>query len=156
MPYMDAGRACVAMTASYRAVTADVERLDGHVLSALEPHGVPAPTRGIPAPAAVPDKLAFFEQLRTWMQAFPPSEPDQAYQRRFAPLGLLDAASPYADCPPELSQVLTAGAEAAKQLMETTLKKGGLAPVVNGWTLTFHMFDYNLDHLGLGTIDDPA
>ena len=123
---------------------------------ALEPHGVPAPTRGIPAPAAVPDKLAFFEQLRTWMQAFPPSEPDQAYQRRFAPLGLLDAASPYADCPPELSQALTAGAEAAKQQMETTLKKGGLAPVVNGWTLTFHMFDYNLDHLGLGTIDDPA
>jgi uncharacterized protein (TIGR03083 family) len=33
MPYMDAGRACVAMTASYRAVTADVERLDGHELS---------------------------------------------------------------------------------------------------------------------------
>jgi hypothetical protein len=28
--------------------------------------------------------------------------------------------------------------------------------VVNGWTLTFHSFDYNLDHLGLGTIDDPA
>jgi hypothetical protein len=28
--------------------------------------------------------------------------------------------------------------------------------VVNGWTLTFHMFDYNLDHLGPGTIDDQA
>jgi hypothetical protein len=28
--------------------------------------------------------------------------------------------------------------------------------VVNGWTLTFHSFDYNLDHLGLGAIDDPA
>lgn len=28
--------------------------------------------------------------------------------------------------------------------------------MVNGWTLTFHAFDYNLDHLGLGTIDDPA
>jgi hypothetical protein len=94
--------------------------------------------------------------LRTWMQAFPPSEPDQAYQQRFAPLGLLDAASPYADCPPELSQALTAGQEAARQQMETTLKAGGLAPVVNGWTLTFHMFDYNLDHLGPGTIDDPA
>lgn len=40
--------------------------------------------------------------------------------------------------------------------MEAALKKGGLAPVVNGWTLTFHMFDYNLGHLGLGTIDDPA
>jgi hypothetical protein len=37
--------------------------------------------------------------------------------------------------------------------MEAVLKKGGLAPVVNGWTLTFHMSDYNVDHLGLGTID---
>ena len=40
--------------------------------------------------------------------------------------------------------------------METALTTGGLAPVVHGWTLTFHMFDYNLDHLGPGTIDDPA
>ena len=39
--------------------------------------------------------------------------------------------------------------------METALKDGDLAPVINGWRLTFHMFDYNLDHLGPGTIDDP-
>jgi hypothetical protein len=51
---------------------------------------------------------------------------------------------------------LTTGADAAKQKMETALTAGGLAPVVNGWTLTFHSFDYNLDHLGPGTIDDPA
>ena len=44
----------------------------------LEPHGSPAPLRGIPAPAAVRAGLAFFEQMRTWMQAFPPSGPDQA------------------------------------------------------------------------------
>jgi hypothetical protein len=123
---------------------------------ALEPHGARAPARGVPAPAAVPDQLVFFEQLRAWMQAFPPSGPDQAYQQRFAPLGLLDTASPYAGCPTELSQALTTGEEAAKQRMESTLKEGGLAPVINGWTLTFHIFDYNLDHLGLGTIDDEA
>ena len=123
---------------------------------ALEPYGDPAPPRGIPAPAAVPAELAFFEQMRTWMQAFPPSGPDRAYQQRFAPLGLLDPASPYADCPPDLAKALTAGADAAKQKIEATLKAGGPAPVVNGWTLTFHMFDYNLDHLGPGTIDDPA
>ncbi len=121
----------------------------------LEPQAGLAPARGIPQPAQVPAELAFFEQLRTWMQAFPPSGPDQAYQQRFAPLGLLDPASPYADCPPDLAGALAAGADAARQRMETTLRKGGLAPVVNGWTLTFHMFDYNLDHLGLGTIDDP-
>ncbi len=123
---------------------------------ALEPYGTPAPQKGLPAPAAVPAELAFFEQLRTWMQAFPPSGPDRAYQELFAPLGLLEPVSPYADCPAVLTRALTAGAAAAKQNMEAALTAGGLAPVVNGWTLTFHMFDYNLDHLGPGTIDDPA
>jgi hypothetical protein len=123
---------------------------------ALDPQACLAAAAGIPAPAAVPAGLAFFEQLRTWMRAFPPSRQDQDYQQRFAPLGLLDPVSPYADCPPELAQALTEGAEAAKRRMETALTAGGLAPVVNGWTLTFHSFDYNLDHLGPGTIDDPA
>jgi hypothetical protein len=122
----------------------------------LEPFGPPGPSGGIPAPATVPGELAFFEQLRTWMQAFPPSAEDQEYQRRFAPLGLLDPASPYPDCRPELAHALTAGADAGKRKMEAALTAGGLAPVVNGWTLTFHSFDYNLDHLGPGTIDDPA
>ncbi len=122
----------------------------------LEPYGTPEPMRGLPAPAAVPAELAFFEQLRIWMQAFAPSEPDRAYQQRFAPLGLLEPVSPYADCPSDLARALAAGADAAKQQMEAALEGGGLAPVVNGWTLTFHMFDYNLDHLGPGTIDDPA
>ncbi len=131
-----------------------VRTLQGEL--APEPQGFPASAEGIPAPAAVPEELAFFEELRTWMQAFPPSSQDQDYQQRFAPLGLLDPVSPYADCPPELAQALKAGADAAKQQMEAALTAGSLAPVVNGWTLTFHMFDYNLDHLGPGTIDDPA
>jgi hypothetical protein len=122
----------------------------------LEPYGTPAALTGIPAPAAVPAELTFFEQLRTWLQAFPPAVADRDYQQRFAPLGLLKEASPYADCPPALAAALTAGADTAKQEIETTLRKGGLAPVVNGWTLTYHMFDYNLDHLGPGTVDDPA
>ena len=71
-------------------------------------------------------------------------------------LGLLEPVSPCADCPAVLARALTAGADTAKQNMETALKAGGLAPVVNGWTLTFHMFDYNLDHPGPGTIDDQA
>jgi hypothetical protein len=123
---------------------------------ALEPYGTPAPPGGLPASFAVPAELAFFEQMRTWMRAFPPSGPDRAYQQRFAPLGLLDPASPYADCPPGLAKALTAGAAAARQKIEATLKAGGPSPVVNGWKLTFHMFDYNVDHLGPGTIDDPA
>ena len=123
-------------------------------LLALEPQGGSA--AGFSAPAVVPGELAFFEQMRTWMLAFPPSAADQAYQQRFASLGLLDPESRYADCPPDLARALTAGADDAKQKIEAALTSGGLAPVVNRWTLTFHMFDYNLDHLGLGTIDGPA
>ncbi len=122
----------------------------------LEPAASAASPSGVPAPGAARPELAFFEQLRTWMRAFPPGQPDQAYQQRFAPLGLLDPSSPYADPPAELASALTVGAGHAKQQIETALKSGGLAPVVNGWTLTYHMFDYNLDHLGPGTLSGPA
>jgi hypothetical protein len=55
----------------------------------LEPSGTSRPATGLPVPAAVPDELAFFERLRTWMQAFPPSAQDQEYQQRFAADGSL-------------------------------------------------------------------
>jgi hypothetical protein len=144
------GRWACAGPADLDAVTALQQQL---TLSA-DSHS--SPSGGVPAPgAAVPD-LAFFEQLRTWMRAFPPAGPDQAYQQRFAPLGLLDPAGPYADPPEELAQALVAGADNAKQKMESALRAGDLAPVVNSWSLTFHSFDYNLDYLGPGTVDDPA
>ena len=54
----------------------------------------PARPGGLPAPATARPELAFFEQLRTWLQAFPPAGPDQAYQQRFARLGLLDPVPP--------------------------------------------------------------
>ena len=122
----------------------------------LELAGGAGVREGIPSPPAVPGALAFFEQMRALIQAFPPSPADQDYQRRFQPLGLLDATSPYADCPPSLAGALVQGAAAAKQKMESELRAGTLSPVSNGWMLTYHIFDYNLDHLGLGTIDDPA
>ena len=119
----------------------------------LRPDGQRTAAAGIPAPVAVPAELAFYEQLRTWMQAFPPSDSDRAYQQRFAPLGLLDRTTPYAECPPELAAALSAGATAGKQNLESSIT-GGQLPVQNGWRLTYHMFDYNIDHLGPGTIDD--
>ena len=55
-----------------------------------------APGAGLPAPGeGVSDDLAFWEELRVLMRAFPPSARDRAYQERFAPLGLLAAESPY-------------------------------------------------------------
>ncbi len=64
----------------------------GLALDVLNDH--PPRPGGLPAPAAARPELAFFEQLRTWMRAFPPARPEQAYQQRFAPLGLLDPAPP--------------------------------------------------------------
>ena len=121
----------------------------------LEPYEGAGLPKGVPAPSAVPAELAFFERWRSWAQAFPPSAADLAYQERFRPLGLLDAASPYADCPAGLARALAEGAQAAKQRMETALKSDALTPTVNGWRLTYHSFDYNLDHLGPGTVDRP-
>jgi len=103
------------------------------------------PGDGIPAgDPEVPEDLRFFEQLRVWMAAFPPSERDQNYQRRFEPLGLFAARSPYTDGDSELAAVLRGALSSAKEKMEAALK-GDTAPLQNGWSLTYHVFDYNLD-----------
>ncbi|MGH3421851.1 MAG: DUF1254 domain-containing protein, partial [Streptosporangiaceae bacterium] len=109
---------------------------------------------GVPAPAAVPDGLEFFEKLRTWMRAFPPADPDRDYQQRFGPLGLLDQASPYLDAPASLAQALAGGLAAGKDKLEAFTRTGTVQKV-NGWMMGLHMFDYNLDFFGPGTIDDP-
>ena len=104
--------------------------------------------RGLPVPPDVPEDLRFFEQLRVWMQAFPPAERDRAYQARFAPLGLLsDSLSRDAET------ALRAGAITGRARLEAALH-GGSSPMQNGWQLTYHAFDYNLDCFELGALDD--
>jgi hypothetical protein len=103
-------------------------------------------------PAAARDLVAF-EQMRLWIQAFPPAERDVAYQQRFAPLGLLDTDTPYADAGGGLAQALVAGRAAAEKQMEDALQQGG-SPEVNGWKLTYHVFAYNLDFFEVGALDD--
>ena len=112
----------------------------------LEPTGR---GRGLPEPAAAHEDLGFFEQLRTWMQAFPPAQRDCDYQQRFAPLGLLGVEPPFGDADSELAAGLAAG----KQRMEAVLTKGQ-SPEQNGWKLTYHVFDYNLDFFEIGALDD--
>jgi hypothetical protein len=118
--------------------------------------GPTAPGDGVPGgDPSVPEELRFFEQLRAWMAAFPPSERDQAYQQRFEPLGLLAAQSPYRDGDSELAAVLRGALTSAKQKMEEALK-GNTSPIQNGWSLTYHVFDYNLDFFEVGALDDDA
>jgi hypothetical protein len=111
---------------------------------------------GVPDPdPSVPAGLLFFERLRVSMAAFPPSERDEAYQQRFAPLGLLDAQSPYSDGSSARADVLRSALEAAKQRMEEALK-GDTSLIQNGWSLTYHVFDYNLDFFEVGALNDDA
>ena len=109
---------------------------------------------GVPPPAGVPDGLEFFEKLRTWMAAFPPAGPDRDYQQRFKPLGLLDGTSPYREASAELAGPLSEGLAAGQAKLEA-FTRSGTVPKVNGWMMGLHMFDYNLDFFGPGTIDDP-
>ncbi len=88
------------------------------------------------------------------MAAFPPAEPDRGYQQRFKPLGLLDGASPYQDAPPDLARALTDGLATGRSKLEAFTRTGTVQKV-NGWMMGLHMFDYNLDFFGPGTIDDP-
>jgi hypothetical protein len=104
-----------------------------------------------PDPAA-PADLRFFEQLRVWMQSFPPAERDRAYQQRFAPLGVFAADSPFADADPALAGALREGLTLGKQRMEDLLAHGE-SPEQNGWKLTYHVFDYNLDFFETGALN---
>jgi hypothetical protein len=122
----------------------------------LEPYGPLSPQYGLPEPATVPRQLGFFERLRTWMRTFPPSAQDIKYAERFEPLGLLDSESPYVDCPRYLAAALDDGRDMAEQRIASVIRAGAHLPHVNGWTLNYHVFDYNIDYLGPGTVDDPA
>ncbi|MGE7435674.1 DUF1254 domain-containing protein [Kitasatospora sp. NPDC001175] len=119
-------------------------------LTPLEPGGVYA---GIPAPdPAVPGELGFLERLRQWMAAFPPAEPDLAYQQRFAPLGLLDAGpSPFSAADPAFAQALARGLAAGRQRVEAVTRPTEDRPA-GEWAVSLHLYDYNLDHFGPGTV----
>jgi hypothetical protein len=120
----------------------------------LEPTGQPG--AGVPQPdPGVADELRFFEQLRVWTRAFPPAERDLEFQQQFAPLGLLDADTSYRDPDAELAAALCDGLALGKKNLEDALTHGA-SPEVNGWKLTYHVFDYNLDFFEVGAIDDPA
>ncbi|MEF3403564.1 DUF1254 domain-containing protein [Agromyces sp. CCNWLW203] len=118
-------------------------------------HQTLAPPVGLPETGSGSSAaLDFFEKYRAYSQAFPPAERDAALQASFAPLGLTGSES-VASLDEETRAVLEAGFAEGAALLEKILRSGS-SPVVNGWTLTFHAFDYNLDFFEVGAIDDPA
>jgi hypothetical protein len=123
---------------------------DRFTLAPLDQQSAPV---GIPSPAAgVPDELHFWERLRLCIAAYPPPAEDAEFIAAAGTLGLLDVESPYLDPDPDLAAVLIAGAQQGDALIEG-LAGGSNDPT--GWSTAKHMFDYNLDRCGLGTIDTP-
>lgn len=115
---------------------------------ARQPEGPPERSK------QVCDDLRFWEEMRIWMRAFPPSSSEQDYARRFEPLGLLDDASPYVDPDPDLAWSLRNGFAIGRGRLEQLIHAG--RALVNGWSAPLHAYDFNIDHLELGTLDDPA
>ncbi|UNK70955.1 DUF1254 domain-containing protein [Microbacterium sp. H1-D42] len=127
---------------------------DATTLTPLDPDAVPV---GIPEPAASDSEvLVFFDKLRLWSQAFPGAERDQPLQDSLTPLGINSATQFVTDADPAVVEALTVGYERGAEVLKKVLTSGGSSGVVNGWKLTFHVFDYNLDFFQVGALDDPA
>jgi hypothetical protein len=102
----------------------------------------------------VTEQLRFWEQLRAWMARFPPPEADRAFVDSLAPLGVLGGSDTYVDPDPALVRGLSKGAAAGHDVIRGLATRGNVEPV-NGWLQALHSFDYNIDRLGLGTLDHP-
>jgi hypothetical protein len=148
----------VATIVGRLAVDGDEDLPAVHALQAglrLTPGGDAAEPRGLPDPdPRVAEDLLFFERFRVLAQAFPPAPAEQQHLRRYAPLGLLDADSPYAEPDPELAAALRDGLAAGRERIERTIENPAV-PVQNGWRTSYHAFDYNDDIFEVGTIDSP-
>ncbi|CAN5516033.1 DUF1254 domain-containing protein [soil metagenome] len=121
-------------------------------LTALGEH---TPVVSVPEPhqQVAPD-LVFWEQLRVWVHAFPPVGDDLAFLQELAALEVLTPDA-HVDPYPRLREALVAGERQGRELLEaisTSAEEAG----AGGWTSNPHAFDYNVDHLDVGTIDDPA
>ena len=118
-------------------------------------HQTFAPPEGVPVVAGgLSEAVGFFEKLRVWSQAFPPAQRDRAALDSYTELGLTGADS-LAGASGDLVAALEEGYAAGKEALEAAIRSGSQAPQLNGWMLTQHMFDYNVDFFEVGALDDP-
>lgn len=123
-------------------------------LSVYRGDGDPSPPAGIPEPdPRVGGELEWWERCRTFLAAFPPPTADAPFLATCRRLGLTEEESPYVGMDPKETAILVAGAKAGQAKIEELMQQIHATPA--GWQMTTHLFDYNLDHLGLGTIAGP-
>jgi len=99
-------------------------------------------------------ELDWWERFRVWSTAFPPAARDLPFQESLAALGLADN-TPVGDLSPHQRATLEAGYRAGTEALDRQLHEG-TGQNVNGWAMTLHIFDYNLDFFEIGAVDDPA
>ncbi|MFE4952379.1 DUF1254 domain-containing protein [Leifsonia sp. NPDC056665] len=100
--------------------------------------------------------LQFYDKLRVWSQAFPPASRDAKTLASFEAIGLAAVGPTPYGTDPQLDAALQAGYAKGQAMLEELVASGGGNRVVNGWNLTYHSFDYNLDYFEVGSLDDPA
>jgi hypothetical protein len=148
------GRVQVDGQADLAAVHALQDQFTLTPLSVDQGGAAPPPVAGVPKPdPRVRDDLEWWERFRVALAAFPPPAADGPFLALAERFGATAGESPYVDPDPGLAEVLAAGQRAGQARIEELAKGSGNAP--GGWTSALHLFDYNLDHLGLGTIDAP-
>jgi hypothetical protein len=109
---------------------------------------------GLPEPdPRVGADLLWWEQFRVYLAAFPPPAADAPFVEAAAAFGLTSADSPYVDPDPTLAETLIAGKQQGEALIEQLVKTA--LTIVDGWSNAVHVFDYNLDRCGPGTLDTP-
>jgi hypothetical protein len=124
-------------------------------LAVVQGGATAAAVAGVPQPdPRVGQDLAGWERFRVALAAFLPPAGDGQFLALAERFGATATESPYVDPDPGLAEVLVAGQQAGQAKIEELAGQGG-ADAVNGWTSALHAFDYNLDRLGLGTIDAP-
>ncbi|MBK8048034.1 MAG: DUF1254 domain-containing protein [Anaerolineales bacterium] len=148
------GRISVDGVADLPAVHALQDRFTLTPLSVYTGGAAPKPASGVPQPdSRVKPELAWWEEFRVALAAFPPPAADAPFVAACATFGLTAPDSPYIQPDADLETILVAGEKAAEQQIEQLIQH--MAKPVNGWQNALHGFDYNLDHFEIGAIDAP-
>ncbi len=152
--FMIVGRVQVDGEADLPAVRALQDQFTLTPLSVPDGGPVTAPL-GAPKPdPRVREDLQWWERLRVALISFPPTREDARLVAQAARFGAIAAESQYPVPDAALAEVLVAGVAAGQQKIEELMQGAG-QHAINGWNSAMHGFDYNLDHLGLGTLDRP-
>lgn len=152
--FVIAGRVAVNGEADLPAAHALQDQFTLTPLSMYQSGAASAPVPGVPqADPRVGAGLTWWEEFRVALAAFPPPAADAPFLAICEKFGLTAAESPYIDPDPELERILVLGQKTAEEKIEELLKTA--IKRLNGWQNTLHIFDYNMDHFEIGTLNTP-